>query len=256
MTRLTLRTFPLEPLTLCHGRWALSEATSLVELWQAWAPDADPDINLELGLTLLDDDESPPYVELFGVILGDEARASEHFDVLKNHLGPLSSELHGRRLAPAQAADYLVGLLNHDGEPAWMPSLPYRDVAYQFTRSNFFDAPLDTESVRTCVEALAVDRRYAQHRELEFIPWGGAYARGDGTSCFPHRGARMMIRHTTVVGARSTEALREHARDWVDASWDTVRPPSRAGCTPATPTAAWRAGNARTTERISHGSSR
>ncbi len=229
VTRMSLRTFPLEPLTLCHGRWALSEAAALVESWQAWAPEADPDINLELGLALLDDDESPPYVELFGVILGDEARASEHLEGVKQRLGPLASELHGRRLAPAQAADYLVGLLNHDGEPAWMPSLPYRDVAYQFTRSNFFEAPLSTKSIRACVEALTVDRRYAQHRELEFIPWGGAYARGDDTSCFPHRGARMMIRHTTVVGARSTEALRDHARDWVDASWDTVRPVARAG---------------------------
>ncbi|WP_238539693.1 FAD-binding oxidoreductase [Corallococcus macrosporus] len=229
VTRLALRTFPLEPLTLCHGQWPLSEAATLVALWQAWAPEADPDVNLELGLALLDDDETPPYVELFGVILGDEARAAEHFEALKRRLGPLASALHGRRLAPAQAADYLVGVLNHDGEPAWMPSLPYRDVAYQFTRSNFFDAPLGADAIRACVEALTVDRRYAQHRELEFIPWGGAYARGDDTSCFPHRGARMMVRHTTVVGARSTPELREHARGWVDASWDTVRPQGHAG---------------------------
>ncbi|WIG99146.1 FAD-binding oxidoreductase [Myxococcus sp. SDU36] len=229
VTRLALRTFPLESLTLCHGRWALSEAAALVEQWQAWAPEADPDVNLELGLALLDDDESPPSVELFGVILGDEARALAHLEDVKRRLGPLASELHARRLAPAQAADYLVGLLNHDGEPAWMPSRPYRDVAYQFTRSNFFDAPLGADAIRACVEALTVDRRYAQHRELEFIPWGGAYARGDDTSCFPHRGARMMIRHTTVVGARSTEALREHARGWVDASWGLVRPQTQAG---------------------------
>ncbi|WP_240359685.1 FAD-binding oxidoreductase [Pyxidicoccus trucidator] len=223
VTELTLRTAPLEALTVVNGRWALTEAAALMELWQRHAPEAEADVNLELGLVAPDDPELPCGVELFGVILGDEASAANHLSALERHLGPLASGLRTWRLPPAEAADYLVGLLDHETAPAWLPSLPYRQTGYQFTRSNFFDEPLGPEAIRACVEQFQADRRYAQHRELELIPWGGAYARANGRSSFIHRKARMMIRHTTVVGARSSEELREHAREWVDGSQATVR---------------------------------
>lgn len=222
VTAMTLRTQPLEELTVCNGRWDLSEAAALVELWQAWAPEAEPDINLELGLVAPDLPENPCFVELFGVILGSPVRAAEHLAALERRLGTLASGLRTWRLPPAAAADYLVGLLNHQTEPAWLPSRPYRETGYQFTRSDFFDGPLSTEAIQACVEQFQADRRYAQYRELELIPWGGAYARTDGTSSFLHRHARMMIRHTAVVGARSSEELRAHARGWADASRATV----------------------------------
>lgn len=224
VTNLTLRTLPLEALTACHGEWPLSEAAALLELWQDWAPDADPDINLEVGLVMPDDDETPPFVKLFGVLLGDEARAARAFAELERRLGPLASGVRAWRLAPLQAAEYLVGMLNHVAEPAWLPSFPYVDTGFQFTRSDFFDAPLSRAALRDCVERLGADRRYAEARELEFIPWGGAYARDDGSACFAHRDARLMIRHMAIVGTRSSEALRAHARDWVESSRATVLP--------------------------------
>lgn len=224
VTELTLRTSPLRGLTVCHGRWALSEAPGLVERWQRHAPDAEPDLNLELGFAAPDDPEAPCSVELFGVILGEAARVASHRRELERWLGPLASGLRTWSLPSAQAADYLVGLLDHEVSPAWMPSFPYRRTGYQFTRSHFFDAPLSPESIQACVDQFQADRRDVQMRELEFIPWGGAYARPDGTSSFLHRSARMLIRHTAVVGSRASEAQRAHAREWVDASWTTVRP--------------------------------
>jgi len=224
VTRLTLRTVPLEALTVCYGQWPWSEAAALLELWQEHAPDEAPDVNLELGLGLPDDDETPPFVKLFGVLLGDEARAREALARWEARLGRLASGLRTWRLPPAQAAEYLVGMLNHVAEPAWLPSFPYEDTGFQFTRSDFFDTRLGGAAIRDCVERLGADRRYAQARELEFIPWGGAYARDDGSSCFQHRGSRMLIRHTVMVGTRSSEALRAHARQWVEASRATVLP--------------------------------
>ncbi|MCY1023887.1 FAD-binding oxidoreductase [Pyxidicoccus sp. MSG2] len=224
VTELTLRTHPLDGLTVCHGRWPLTEAAELMALWQEHAPDADPDVNLELGLVAPDDPEAPCYVELFGVILGRGARVVSLVETLDRWLGPLAGDLRRWRLAPTAAAEYLVGLLDHEAAPAWMPSLPYQSTGYQFTRSSFFDESLEPEAIQACVEQFEADRRYAQYRELEFIPWGGAYALSDGTSSFLHRHARMLIRHTATVGSRSVDALREHARGWVDASWMTVLP--------------------------------
>lgn len=53
-------------------------------------------------------------------------------------------------------------------------------------------------------------------------PWQGAYSRDDGHSCFAHRSAQMLIRHTAVLGHRSTAPLREHARQWAQTSRDTL----------------------------------
>lgn len=223
VTELTLRTTHLRPLTVCHGRWDLAEAPALVELWQHFAPEADPDLNLELGLVAPDFPEEAGFVELFGVILGSEARAAEHVAALQRRLGALASGLRTWRLPPAAAADYLVGLLDHQTEAAWQPSLPYQSTGYQFTRSHFFEGPLSPEAIRDCVGQFGADRHYAQFRELELVPWGGAYAYCDGTSSFLHRQARMLVRHTATVGARSTEELREHSRGWVDASRATLQ---------------------------------
>src|SRR5262249_45183295 len=67
------------------------------------------------------------------------------------------------------------------------------------------------------------DRRYAQCRELEFVPWGAEYARENPFSCFIHRAPRLLVRHTVYMGARSTQDLLDHGRDWVDASERTLR---------------------------------
>ncbi|MCP3097393.1 FAD-binding oxidoreductase [Myxococcus sp. K15C18031901] len=224
VTELTLRTVPLASITICHGEWPLREAAALLELWQEFAPEADPDINLEVGLGMADDDETPPFVKLFGVLLGEEARAKASLALLERHLGALAPGVRTWRLPPLLAAEYLVGMLNHVAEPAWLPSFPYADTGFQFTRSDFFEKRLTREALRDCVERLGEDRRYAEAREVEFIPWGGAYAHDDGSACFQHRGARLLIRHTGMVGTRSTDALRAHVRQWVEASRAAVQP--------------------------------
>ena len=84
--------------------------------------------------------------------------------------------------------------------------------------------PLAHSAIEACVARFAADRRYPQYRELEFVPWRGAYAREDGAACFLHRTPRLLVRHTCTVGARATAELRDHARDWVDASAATLAP--------------------------------
>jgi hypothetical protein len=90
----------------------------------------------------------------------------------------------------------------------------------QATRSHFFDAPLGRSAIEACVENFAADRLHGQYRELEFVPWGGAYARGGGA--FAHRGARFLVRHTATTGARAGDSLRAHARGWTERSFASL----------------------------------
>jgi FAD/FMN-containing dehydrogenase len=222
VTGLVLRTHQLEPLTLCNGRWPLAEAPALIESWQQWAPEAPRAVNIELGLAGRDLPEEPCYLELFGIILGAPAEAAPHLAELESRLGGLAAGLRRWNLPQDAAADFLVGLLDRGAGPAWLPSLPYVATGFHATRSQYFERPLGREPIEALVAHFAEDRRYAEHRDLELIPWGGAYADDGGTACFAHRGARWLIRHSAFTGARSDAALRAHAAAWADASAATL----------------------------------
>lgn len=222
VTGFAAHTQPLMPLSVVHGRWSLSEAPALIEAWQHWAPDADAAVNIELGLVCSDFLEDPPFVEMFGVVTGAEPETLPHLTALERQLGRLAARSTVWHVAAAEASLYCSGLLGHRLKPAWLPSRPYASPGLQATRSHFFEGPLDRPAIEDCVRNFAEDRRYAQYRELEFIPWGGAYQQGDGA--FAHRDARCLIRHTTTVGARSDPDLRAHARDWTERSFATLEP--------------------------------
>jgi FAD/FMN-containing dehydrogenase len=218
VTSLTVETHPLEPLTVLNGQWPLAEAPSLIEAWQEWAPEASRAVNLEIGLVCPDFLDEPAFVELFGIVLGEPDAAAGPIAEVQRLLGPLAGGLRGWHLSPADGADYCVGLLNHQAATAWIPKRPYVDVGFQATRSHFFDSPLGTAAIAELVRRFDEDRRHAQYRELELVPWGGAYAQDDGTACFLHRAASILIRHTATAGARSAPELRAEAAAWADRS--------------------------------------
>ena len=216
VTELQLRCQPAQAMNVVHGRWPLAQAAALIEIWQQLAPDADPRINLELGLVAGDDpddsEEGPPVVELFGVVLAESEQVPTLLAPWRRALGSLAESLCEWRLPAAAAASYLCGRLDRRCEPAWQPSQPYREHGYQFTKSGFFEQALPRSAIDALLEHFAADRRYAQHRELEFIPWDGAYARigaGQEACAFNHRRARFMIRHN---GGRRRTFQRRLAR--------------------------------------------
>jgi hypothetical protein len=222
VTRLCARTQRLEPLAVVNGRWPLEEAAALIEDWQHWAPDADGAVNLEVGLVAPDFLDDPPLVELFGIVAGTEEEAAPHLVRLARRLGRLAARLNVWEVDAEEAALYCCGLLSHRLEQAWLPSRPYGAPGMQATRSHFFDVPVEGGAIRECVRHFAADRRHAQYRELELVPWGGAYTSGGGA--FAHRGARMLVRHTATTGARADDDLRAHAREWTSGSFATLEP--------------------------------
>lgn len=235
VTELLFDTQPAQALNVVHGRWPWDCAADVIEAWQTLAPAADPRVNLELSLSASDDpedaDEGPPLVELFGVVLAEAEEVPALLAPWRRALGSLAEALCEWRLPAAAAASYLCGRLDRRCEPAWQPSQPYREHGYQFTKSGFFAQRLPAGAIQDLLAHFAADRRYAQYRELELIPWGGAYTgaytatsdqRPHADCAFSHREAQFMIRHTAVVGARSNAELRAHAQRWAQASRATV----------------------------------
>jgi hypothetical protein len=75
-----------------------------------------------------------------------------------------------------------------------------------------------------------------QSREVDFLPWGGAYNRvpADATA-FAHRSERFLVQHLVEVGADAAAAERGAARDWLARSWALVHPWGSGGVYPNFP---------------------
>jgi FAD/FMN-containing dehydrogenase len=220
---LTLVPLPFPDFRICFGAWPLSEAVSLLEVWRDhFACSDDPRINLEAGLLAPDDPDDPCHVKLYGLLMGPESETTQLLGRVERALGPLAGSLQSWVPERAQAAGYLCGLVDHRGGAAWQPCRPYQRCGYQFTRSHFLGSAPSDEALAACVRQFDATRRYAQCRELEFIPWGGAYAHEDRSAAFAHRDAHGMVRHTAMLGAFADEELRAASAGWVDASQATL----------------------------------
>jgi FAD/FMN-containing dehydrogenase len=96
--------------------------------------------------------------------------------------------------------------------------------------SEFLDRPLPAEDARALVAHLAADAGVAGERELDCSPWGGAYVRvpADATA-FPHRSARVLVKHGAGVDPAAPAAEREAARTWLRASQEIAHPSGTGG---------------------------
>ena len=75
-----------------------------------------------------------------------------------------------------------------------------------------------------------------QSRELDFMPWGGAYnsVSADATA-FVHRDELFLLQHRVVVDPGAPAAEREAARRWLGQSWGMVHPWGSGGVYPNFP---------------------
>ena len=99
-----------------------------------------------------------------------------------------------------------------------------------------FRRSLPSETVGTLVEHLSHDLPSDQSREVDFLPWGGAYNRVPAhATAFAHRGERFLVQHLVQVSADAAPAERAAARGWLTRSWTVVHPWGSGGVYPNFP---------------------
>jgi FAD/FMN-containing dehydrogenase len=93
---------------------------------------------------------------------------------------------------------------------------------WRATRSECFDTAVPIEAL---VEEFRRDRRPGQNRSVELIQLGGAYnAVPAQASAFAHRGQAFTVKHSVEVDAQAADWEKESAQQWVNRSWESVRP--------------------------------
>ena len=104
------------------------------------------------------------------------------------------------------------------------------------TRSEFFRRPLPSDAVASVLEVLTRDRVAGEERELDFMPWGGAYNRvaADATA-FVHRDEMFQLKHSSAVRPAVPARAKDDALAFVRRSWEAVHPWGSGGVFPAFP---------------------
>jgi hypothetical protein len=93
------------------------------------------------------------------------------------------------------------------------------------SKSEFFRRPLPTEAIAALVETFSRERTTGESRELDFMPWGGAYnrPRPDATA-FVHRDELFQLKHAATVDPQAPPPTKQSAQRWVVRSWACVHP--------------------------------
>lgn len=224
VTSLVFRTLPAPATTVFQLVWPPPAAAAVVQAWQAFAPTAPHELDVTLRLTAVGDGERPPGVEAVGSVLDGGADATKFLGELVGRVGVHPVGVSHRHLPHRAAKRYLEGLGSvEDRELSGSERPP--QPGHLYTKSEFFRRLLPGETVAALVAHLTRGLPVGQSREVDFLPWGGAYNRvpADATA-FAHRGERFLVQHLVQVGADAGSAERGAARDWLARSWALVHP--------------------------------
>ena len=235
VTSLVFRTLPAPATTVFHLVWPPDAAAAVVRAWQAYAPDALEELDATLRLTAAGDGGRPG-VEVVGSVLDCEADPAELLGELVGLVGADPVAASRRHLPHRAAKRHLEGLGSvEDRRERSGPERPPQP-GHLYTKSEFFRRPLPAETIATLVEHLIQGLTPGQSREVDFLPWGGAYNRvpADATA-FAHRGERFLVQHLVKVGADAAPAERAAARDWMARSWTLIHPWGSGGVYPNFP---------------------
>jgi FAD/FMN-containing dehydrogenase len=197
VTSLRFRTVPAPEATNVHLSWPFANAAATIDASQAWAPEAPDELAASLKVTATDDRHHPPSVDVYAAALGTRADVTDLFDELVARIGSDPETATYEHLSFAGTRRFWADFGAE--ETVRRATDTIEEPVVLFSKSEFFRRPLPAEAIETLVEAFGSDRA-AGSRELDFIPWGGAYNRVPAdASAFVHREERFQLKHTIVV---------------------------------------------------------
>lgn len=214
-----------------HARWPIAAASNVVAAWQRWAPDEPDALAASLKVTVPAAEE--PRVDLYATWFGDPSEGLGRMHRFTRQLGETGvaaadvasteTDARGARLFWADlgqpAADTGGG---GESEPV---AASTQELLY--STSQYFDGPMPARTTDQLLEVVATERRHEHARELDFMPWGGAYNRtADTDSAFVHRHAAFLLKLTTTLPLHASLDAQDAASEHLQRMADATRPAS------------------------------
>jgi len=228
VTSIALRTVPEPEVSNAHASWHLADADAVIRAWQEWAPNGPDELAASLKVTATADVDELPSVDVYAALQGTESDAWELLDTLFVRVGtdPISTSCRLLPFAETRAFWAQLGAAENEAEQGSAGPDPVPEPQpYLFAKSEFFRHPLPGEAVAALIDNFSRARTAGETRELDFMPWGGAYNRtSPEATAFVHRDELFQLKHAAVVDPQASTTDKEAANRWVVGSWATVHP--------------------------------
>lgn len=209
VTSLELRTHQASRAVAFDLTWTAEHAEQVLTAWQDWAPAAPDSLNAELVLAAGRNPDTAALAVVFGVSVHGEPDLAP----LLRRVGV--APLRDRRSVRAPTDHSYAGAPVDPRPPG--PPPPGTPAGRRVVRSEYFDRPLPPEAIGALVDHFRSARVPGQYREIEFVPWRGAYAR-PADAAFAHRTPSFLVEHN----ADATTG--DHVATWVGRSWSLLHP--------------------------------
>jgi FAD/FMN-containing dehydrogenase len=221
VTSFTFATVPVPEATNIHLAWPPSHAAAVIRAWQEWAPTAPDELAASLKLTTTETVDLPPSLDIYGVAL-DGVDAVGLVDRLVRRVDSDPSVATYQRLSFPEIRRFWA----HLGTAEPLGDQPAAELTpYLVTKSEFFRRTLPAEAVAAVVGLLSGRRVPGQARELDFMPWGGAYNRvAPDATAFVHRTELFKLKHSVTLDPAAPVGDKQAAIGQVAASWASVHP--------------------------------
>jgi hypothetical protein len=225
VTSLVFRTVPIPEITNFHLGWSFHRAVGVIDAWQQWAPNGPDELAASLKVTSTGDVDRPPSVDVYGALIGTESDATDLLNELVVRSGSDPTSASSQQMTFSETRLFWAELGAEEARAGEDPRLGVAQQPYLFTKSEFFKRPLPTEAIAALVENFSLGRVAGESRELDFMPWGGAYNRvkPDATA-FVHRDELFQLKHAVTVDPEGSTGEKANAQSWVARSWTLVHP--------------------------------
>jgi FAD/FMN-containing dehydrogenase len=223
VTSLVFRTVPVPEITNFHLAWSFDQVIHIIEAWQRWLPNGPDELAASLKITTTVDVDRPPSVDVYGALMGTESDARNLLDELVVRSGSDPTSILSRQMSFPETRRFWaeLGAVETMDSEDLKPDLTQQP--YLFVKSEFFKQQLPAEAISVLIENFSRGRVAGESRELDFMPWGGAYirVRPDATA-FVHRDELFQLKHSVAVDPEASTGEKEDAQRWVTKSWELV----------------------------------
>jgi hypothetical protein len=221
VTSLVFRPVPApEATTNAHLAWPASRAADVIAAWQTWAPDAPDEMAASLKVTAGGGEGVS--MDVHAAYTGDESAAEPLLTDLVDRVGvdPIASSREV--LSFPETRRFWANLGQADRAAL---DDPIAEPVCLFAKSEFFRQPLPSVAIGRLLETFDMESVSGPARELDFMPWGGAYNRvPPDASAFVHREERFQLKHAVVLEPDASPGGQEAASRQVARSWASVHP--------------------------------
>jgi FAD/FMN-containing dehydrogenase len=225
VTSFVFRTVPAPVVTNAHLSWPISRAAAVIDAWQAWGPRGPDELAASLKVTAGTDVDQLPSVEVYAAVLESEIEAADLLDELVVRVGAEPIASFQERMSFPETRRYWAQLGDVAQNETERPAADSEIPVSLYSRSEFFNAPLPPEAIGALVASFLQGRLPGESRELDFMPWGGAYNRvPQDATAFVHRDELFLLKHSVVVAPDAAAEAKRAAHRHVNGLWASVHP--------------------------------